>query len=54
MIPKDYMQAELYMHNKEPLHFQNLKARIQQHRTEVKKMDAQVKIEPAPNTNASF
>ena len=32
MVPKDYMQAELYLQTEEPQHMQNLKARISEHK----------------------
>ena len=33
MVPKDYMQADLYLQTEEPQHMQNLKARISEHKT---------------------
>ena len=32
MVPKDYMQADLYLQTEEPQHMQNLKARISEHK----------------------
>ena len=32
MVPQGYMQADLYLHTKEPHHMQNLKARINEHK----------------------